>query len=103
MLWDFRYEPTTVPVLRNPPPNMPWVPLNEKGERVLYSWDLDLNGGKRGPRAIPGNYTVRLRTADTTITENLVVLKDPSSEGTPEDIAAQVNLSLNLHGYMILI
>ena len=96
LLWDFRLEPTTVPVLRNPPPNMPWVPLNKKGERVLYSWDLDLNGGKRGPRAIPGAYTIRLKAADKTLTEQLVVLKDPTSEGTKEDITAQVHLSKNL-------
>ncbi len=100
MLWDFRYEPTTVPVLRNAPPNMPWVPLNEKGERVLYSWDLDLNGGKRGPRVVPGAYTIRLKAANKTITEQLVVLKDPSSEGTIKDITSQVDLSLSLHGML---
>ena len=96
MLWDFRYEPTVVPVLRNPPPGMPWVPLSKKGERVLYSWDLDLNGGKRGPRAIPGEYTFKLKANNETLTEKLVVLKDPTSDGTAADIEQQVNLSLNL-------
>ncbi|MFK7983095.1 MAG: glycosyl hydrolase [Saprospiraceae bacterium] len=97
LVWDFRYAPTTVPVLRNAPPNMPWVPLNDKGERILYAWDLDLNGGKRGPRAIPGEYTLRLKAKGQTLTEKLVVLKDPSGEGTETDIAAQVDLSLNLY------
>ena len=96
MVWDFRHEPTTVPVLRNPPPSMPWVPLNEKGERVLYSWDLDLNGGKRGPRAIPGEYTLQLTAHGQTLKEQLVVLKDPTNEATPEDISQQVKLSLDL-------
>jgi len=97
MVWDFRYAPTTKPVLRNKPPNMPWVPLNDKGERILYAWDLDLNGGKRGPRAIPGEYTLRLKAHGQTLEEKLVVLKDPAGEGTETDIAAQVNLSLNLY------
>ena len=96
MVWDFRYEPTTVPVLRNPPPGMPWVPLDEKGERVLYSWDLDLNGGKRGPRAIPGTYTVRLKAHDQVLSEELVVLKDPEGTGTLSDIESQVTFSLKL-------
>jgi len=96
LVWDFRYAPTTVPVLRNPPPGMPWVPLNKKGERILYAWDLDLNGGKRGPRAIPGEYTLKLKAYGQTLTEKLVVIKDPSGEGTAEDISKQVNLSLNL-------
>jgi len=97
MVWDFRYAPTNVPVLRNAPPNMPWVPLNDKGERILYAWDLDLNGGKRGPRAVPGAYTLRLKAHGQTLEEKLVVLKDPAGEGTEKDIAAQVNLSLNLY------
>jgi len=98
LVWDFRYEPTVVPVLRNPPPGMPWVPLNEKGERVLYSWDLDLNGGKRGPRVIPGEYTIRLKAHDQTLTEKLIVLQDPTSQGPDTDIAKQVELSLELRG-----
>jgi len=73
------------------------VPLNDKGERILYAWDLDLNGGKRGPRAVPGEYTLRLKAHGQTLEEKLVVLKDPAGEGTETDIAAQVNLSLNLY------
>lgn len=75
---------------------MPWVPLDDKGERVLYSWDLDLNGGKRGPRAAPGTYKVRLKAHDQTLSEELVVLKDPKSTGTLSDIEEQVTFSLKL-------
>jgi len=38
-----------------------------------------------------------LKAKGQTLTEKLVVLKDPAGEGTETDIAAQVNLSLNLY------
>ncbi len=98
--WDLRYEPTDKPKLLNPPPGRPWVELNGEGWRPLVTWDLDLWMGQLGPRVVPGEYTVRLRTQEKVIEKTVEVLKDPHAEGTEEDIKAQVDLLLELRDAM---
>lgn len=98
--WDLRYEPTDKPKLLNPPPGRPWVELNGEGWRPLVTWDLDLWMGQLGPRVVPGEYTVRLRTQEKVIEKTVEVLKDPHADGTEEDIKAQVDLLLELRGAM---
>lgn len=98
--WDLRYEPTDKPKLLNPPPGRPWVELNGEGWRPLVTWDLDLWMGQLGPRVVPGEYTVRLRTQEKVIEKTVEVLKDPHANGTEEDIKAQVDLLLELRDAM---
>ena len=98
--WDLRYEPTDKPKLLNPPPGRPWVELNGEGWRPLVTWDLDLWMGQLGPRVVPGEYTVRLRAKDKVIEKTVEVLKDPHTDGTKEDIKAQVDLLLELRDAM---
>ncbi len=92
--WDLRSEPTRRAKIRTAPPGLPWVPLGPEGWRPLRTWDLDLNQGQLGPRAVPGDYQVVLEIGGTTLSTPLTVLKDPHSEGTLTDIREQVALSM---------
>lgn len=107
-VWNLRYESTYRPRLRTKPPGRPWVQMNGEGWRPLVQWDLDLNAGQLGPRVAPGQYEAHLLIKDKegnvtqTLTKNFTVLKDPRSEGTQQDIEAQVAFSLELRNAMNL-
>jgi hypothetical protein len=92
--WDLRYERTEEPRLRTAPPDMPWVDLGPEGWRRLETWDLDLDAGQLGPRAVPGRYTVTVAIGDWEASQPFAVLQDPDSPGSIADIRAQVALSL---------
>jgi hypothetical protein len=47
-----------------------------------------------------GKYTARIKIEDTTYEKELTVLKDPNTDGTMDDIKAQVALSLELRDAM---
>ena len=94
--WDLRYEGPKRAKLRTPPPDAPWVPLGSDGTRPIRSWDLDLNGGQRGPRVAPGVYTLHLRAGNLEREQRVTVLKDPTSAGTAADIEAQVAAGLEM-------
>jgi hypothetical protein len=96
VMWDLRYEPTYKPKLQTTPPGRPWVQLNGEGWRPLVTWDLDLMRGQYGPRVVPDTYKVKLIVGDREFVRELTVLKDPASEGTLQDIEAQVAFSLEL-------
>ena len=100
VMWDLRYEPTYKPRLRVAPPGRPWVQLNGEGWRPLVTWDLDLMRGQFGPKVVPGTYTVKLKIGDKELIDSVTVLKDPSTEGSLEDIAQQVDFSLELRDAM---
>jgi photosystem II stability/assembly factor-like uncharacterized protein len=94
--WDLRHERTEQPRLRTTPPDMPWVDMGPEGWRRLETWDLDLDAGQLGPRAVPGQYTVRVTIGDWESSAPFTVLQDPDSPGTIEDVRAQVALSLEI-------
>ena len=96
VMWDLRYEPTYKPKLQSTPPGRPWVQLNGEGWRPLVTWDLDLMRGQYGPRVVPDTYKVKLIVGETAYVREVEVLKDPSTEGTLEDIKKQVAFSLEL-------
>jgi hypothetical protein len=77
---------------------MPWVESGPDGNRRLRTWDLDLNGGQRGPLAVPGVYTARITVGDHVLEAPVEVLKDPHSAGTLDDIRRQVAMSLRMRG-----
>jgi photosystem II stability/assembly factor-like uncharacterized protein len=105
-VWNLRYESTYRPQLRTQPPGRPWVQLNGEGWRPLTTWDLDLNAGQLGPRAVPGKYKAVLKLMDSNdnvqseSSQEFNVLKDPNAEGTIADIQAQVDFSLQLRDAM---
>ena len=94
--WDLRHEGSREPKLRTPPPDHDWVPMGEEGWRRLRTWDLDLLPGYRGPLAVPGRYTARMKVGDREATTTITVVKDPHSSGTMADIESQVALSLQI-------
>ncbi len=56
-----------------------------KGFEGIVLWAASL----RGPRAVPGEYKVRLTVGNHTQEQPLRILKDPRSEATPADYQAQ--------------
>lgn len=102
VMWDLRYEPTFKPKLQSAPPGRPWVQLNGEGWRPLVTWDLDLMRGQFGPKVVPDTYKVKLIVGETEFIREVEVLKDPTSEGTLEDIKQQVTFSLELRDAMNL-
>ncbi len=100
VMWDLRYEPTFKPKLQTTPPGRPWVELNGEGWRPLVTWDLDLMRGQYGPRVVPDAYTVKLIVGGQEYTRQVEVLKDPSTEGSLDDIRQQVAFSLELRDAM---
>ena len=60
------------------------------------TWDLNLRRGQLGPLVAPGEYSVTLVVGEERQSESLVVVKDPHSLGTDADVAAQLELSLEL-------
>ena len=82
--WNLRSEPSTQVRLRNKPLYADWVDLGADGWRS--------GGGQITILEPPGDYTVVLETGAITDTQQLTVLKDPHSEGSASDIAAQVAL-----------
>ena len=102
VMWDLRYEPTFKPRLRSTPPGRPWVQLNGEGWRPLVTWDIDLIRGQYGPKVVPDNYKVKLIIGDKEYIQEVNVLKDPTTEGTLEEIKQQVAFSLELRNAMNL-
>jgi photosystem II stability/assembly factor-like uncharacterized protein len=95
--WNLRYTSPTTPKLRTPPPGKSWVRVGADGTRPLVTWDLDLS--LRGPLVPPGSYAVRLTLGDsgasrTTLTQPLMVLKDPNTVAADSDVQAQTRLGL---------
>jgi hypothetical protein len=98
--WDLRHEDPKQPKLRTPPPEKDFVALGPDGTRRLVTWDLDLVQGQQGPLAAPGRYTVTLVLGERELITSVSVLKDPASAGSEGDIAAQLELALQLRDWI---
>ena len=81
--WDLETEPTTEMKLRTKPVGSDWVDLGDDRWRPAPE-------GRWSIVSPPGTYTVTLRVGDEERSTELEVVKDPHSEGSPEDIDAQV-------------
>jgi hypothetical protein len=84
--------------LRTKPPGNPTV-VEEKrfvttwtreGWYPILSWGT--SGGFRGFMVAPGTYTLKLNVGGKEYTQKIVVKKDPRSEGTIDDIKAQIKM-----------
>lgn len=94
--WNMRYSGATQARLRTKPPGNPHV-VEEKrfmttwvqeGWYPILSWGT--SGGFQGFTVSPGTYTVQLSVDGKEFTQELVVKKDPRSEGSLADIQAQI-------------
>ncbi len=81
--WDLRTDSTTQMKLRTKPLYSDWVQLNDEGWRPAPE-------GRWTVLAPPGTYGVVLEVDGTQYSSSLQVLKDPHSEGSEADIAAQM-------------
>ncbi|MDE2139576.1 MAG: glycosyl hydrolase [Gammaproteobacteria bacterium] len=54
-------------------------------------------GSQRGPRVLPGRYTVKLTVAGRTYSQPLTVLNDPRSKMTADDLAARQALLMQIY------
>ncbi len=88
--WDLREEASRTPKLRTQPLEHEHVAFNDEGWRALGE------GGRVRPLAPPGTYTVRVTAGDWSASTELVVLRDPASEGTEAEIAEQVAMMREL-------
>jgi len=88
--WDLRGEQTKEVRLRTSPAYAPEVRNGNEG------WRLAPDGARLSLLMPPGTYTVKLSAGDTQSTQQLVVKKDPNSEGTEADINAQMTMLLEL-------
>jgi len=96
VMWNLRYERTVTPKLRVNPLGVDWVIYNQEGWRKLRTWDLDVNGGKMGPKAVPGKYLAILNVDSQKFTQKFNILKDPNTAGTLKDIRAQFKFLISL-------
>jgi len=90
--WDLRHEGRKTVTLWTPPPEARWKEVPNEG-LPSQQW-----GGSydQGPEVVPGEYTVRLTAGGEEQSRTFRVQKDPRSEGTIEDIEANVALQLEL-------
>lgn len=88
--WDLRGEPTSPIVMRTKPKYADWMTLDENRTRKSTIAPLTI-------LLPPGEYKVHLQVGDETHTQDLEVIKDPHSEGSLEDIAAQHELMTKVY------
>ena len=73
-VWDFRHE----------------------GAEVIEGAKIDWGNPTRGPLAVPGTYTVRLRGEGIDLSQPLVVRNDPRSEVSQADLESQLATALSI-------
>src|SRR5262249_11583240 len=92
--WDLRTDPTPDITLRPPPLHVPDFPMAADGTRKFPTSQ---------PLSVlvpPGAYTVKLVGAGAEQTQPLAVRKDPQTEGSEQDIAAQTKVMTEIRDRM---
>jgi len=89
--WNLRYEPSKEVKLRTSPLHAPHIRVGDKGWRPLVAW-----GGPVSVLAPPGAYTVKMSIGEQSFSQELMIKKDPNTEGTETDIQAQVKMLFEL-------
>ena len=72
--------------------NMKYPGAKQLENMVL--WGIDFSGAK----AVPGNYIVKLKVNDIELTQEFTIHKDPTSEGSIDDIKAQFEFVNEING-----
>lgn len=85
VFWDLRGEPTQKIVMRTKPLYADWFPMSDDRTREAVA----MPNTQMSILLPPGTYQVHLMAGEEVQTQPLTVRKDPHSEGTEEDIAAQ--------------
>jgi hypothetical protein len=90
VVWDLRGEQTKEVRLRTSPAYAAEVRNGNEG------WRLAPDGARLSLLMPPGTYTVKLSAGGSESTQQLVVKKDPNSEGTEADINSQMTMLFEL-------
>ena len=96
--WDMRYEPPKLVALRTVAPDNPHI-WDEPRFRDAESRPITHWGSKPaevGPIVAPGKYTVRMKVDGQTYTQPLVIVADPHSPGSENDIQQSVQTLLRI-------
>lgn len=88
--WNLEGEGTTEVRMRTSPEFAPEVKVGPDGTRSAPG------AGRLSLLLPPGNYTVKLIAGAETLSQPLIIRKDPNSGGTEADIAAQTAMMLEL-------
>jgi photosystem II stability/assembly factor-like uncharacterized protein len=86
--WDLRTESSTEVKLRTSPLYAPYFGVGDDGTRELPTF----GSGRISILVRPGTYTVKLVAGDMEQTQSLEVRKDPNTDGTLDDVEAQITL-----------
>jgi photosystem II stability/assembly factor-like uncharacterized protein len=70
--------------------------LRHEGASVIQGAKIDWGNPTRGPLAVPGTYTVRMRGEGIDVSRPLVVRNDPRSTATQSDLDAQLAMGLQV-------
>ena len=81
--WDLHSERTKEAMIRASPLYEEWFEVDEEGQRAP-------GVGRYAILEPPGTYTVTLKFGGEQESQPLVILKDPSSGGSEQEIAAQM-------------
>jgi hypothetical protein len=88
--WDLRGEQTKEVRLRTSPAYAAEIRNGPEG------WRLAPDGARMSVLMPPGTYTVKLSGAGPELSQQLIVKKDPNSEGTEADVNTQVAMLFEL-------
>lgn len=100
VFWDLRYEPTLQIRLRTTPEGNPhvWEEKRFRGQKHRGIFYYGIWATKLGPLVAPGSYTIQLSVGGEKVgSQDLVVLKDPNSAGSEDDVAAQTRLARKVY------
>ncbi|MEX2273575.1 MAG: hypothetical protein WD690_19070 [Vicinamibacterales bacterium] len=70
--------------------------LHHEGAEPIHGAKIDWGNPMRGPVAVPGAYTVRLRGEGIDLSQPLVLKNDPRSSATQPDLDAQLAMALQV-------
>jgi hypothetical protein len=97
-VWNFLYDPPKLVELRTIPAENPhiWEERRFRGSdsRPVLHWGI--REAEVGPMALPGKYTVRLIVDGQTLTQPLVILKNPNIHATDDDLAAAFKMQMRI-------
>ena len=96
--WDLRYESPRVIALRTLAPDNPRIweepRFRDEDSRPITHWGS--KPAEVGPVVAPGSYSVHLKVAGQTLTEPLIVVRDPRAPGSEADIRLSVKTLLRI-------
>jgi hypothetical protein len=97
--WDLLHDGPAQVELRTIPPDNPhiWEEARflEEETRPIVHWGIG-SPQRRGPIAVPGDYTVRMTAGGETRTRPFTVLADPAITTAPEDLRASTRAQIRI-------